>query len=180
MTKKLNRRSAQNAKRTYEGAARRYEKQAGKAKGSEKRALNKAASRMRNQARKIESALKKDKLTPEIGTLVSNAAQFKSKTPIKQLRGNALGNALLDGTNAGHRFYSLTRDIWQDVEYGDRLDAIREYFDGATIAEIIDAVSEKSGVDILKGNINLDTDSLGGLEKAEYLEALGRIMLNEE
>ena len=57
---------------------------------------------------------------------------------------------------------------------------MRDYFGDISITEMIEQLSEESGIDILKGNINLDTDSLGGLSKEEYLEGIAAMLENRE
>ena len=169
---------AYNAQRTYESAAKRYEREAKKASGKEKRALNKAAARMRNQAKTISRARIKNDLDI-VNAIISNAPKYKERKTMKA-RGNALGQALLDGTNAGHRFFALTKNIWQASEYNDRMDALKEYFGDISIIDMINQLSNESGIDILEGNINFDTDSLGGLSKEEYLEGIAAMLEIEQ
>ncbi|MBQ8427071.1 MAG: hypothetical protein IJX16_04865 [Clostridia bacterium] len=170
---------AYNAQRTYESAAKKFAKEAKSAKGAEKRNLNKAASRMRNQAQQIAKARTKQNVE-NVVAVINNAPKFREMRGVNA-RGNVLGEALLAGSNnAGHRFFSLTKDIWQNAEYENRYDALRDYFGDISITEMIEQLSEESGIDILKGNINLDTDSLGGLSKEEYLEGIAAMLENRE
>lgn len=164
---------AYNAQRTYEAAAKRFEKQAQSAKGFEKRAANKAASRMRNLGAKISKARNTDKLQ-DVFSAINNASRFKMPKNAN-VRGDVLGEALLINNNAGNRFFAITKEIWQESEYEDRFDAIRDYFgEDLSVIDLIKKVSEDSGIDILKGNINLE-DYLGGLSREEFLDALSNV-----
>ena len=171
---------ARNAERVYSNAAKRYDglarasKEAGNS--AEARIYSKAASRMRFHEKSVSGAIKRGNIA-EVQQTINASSQYTAKaTSSKRARGEALGNALLEGTNAGHRFFAITKDIWQGSAYGDRWSALKEHFGDITPAEMIQKLQEETGIDILAGNINYDTDSLGGMSQAELLQAMEALM----
>lgn len=166
-----------NAQRVYNNAAERYKglsqsaKKAGNA--SEARMYSKAASRMSYRSREIGTAIKQDKLS-SVSDIVASSSKYKASVTGRTARGNALGEALLSGTNAGHRFFAITKDIWQGS--GDRYGALADYFGTNNLSEMISMLQEETGLDILAGNINMDTDSLGGMSQTELIQAMEALM----
>ena len=132
---------ARNAERVYSNAAKRYDglarasKEAGNS--AEARIYSKAASRMRFHEKSVSGAIKRGNIA-EVQQTINASSQYTAKaTSSKRARGEALGNALLEGTNAGHRFFAITKDIWQGSAYGDRWSALKEHFGDITPAEMI-------------------------------------------
>ena len=102
--------------------------------------------------------------------LVSESGRYLVKaTRSKMGRGDLLGETLLNGTMQGHRLFSVTQSIWEDVGYENRYAAIKEAFGDRSLSEVILEIEERTGVNIMKGDINSE-ERYGTLSRAERMK----------
>ena len=115
-----------------------------------------------------------------LADLVSQSDRYLvSKARDDENRGDLLGETLLNGTMQGHRFFSITRELWigKADDYGDRYSVIKEAFGDRSLSEIILEIEQSTGVNIMKGDINSE-ERYGALTRAERIKVERYILEN--
>lgn len=171
--------AAQAAKRYY-SAAERYTRDAAKV-GERTRygqMLTKAARRVSKLGNDLENADFSDGLTDAIDELIERSDQYLTKaTKTKAARGDLLGETLLDGTMQGHRFFAVTKSLWEDASYDERYGRIKNAFGDKSLADIILQIEEDLNINIMKGDINSD-ERYGALSDEEKMRLVNYIIAN--
>lgn len=110
--------------------------------------------------------------------LVEHSSRFLVRnSATKAARGNLLGEILLNGTMQGHRFFAVTRDLWDATSYATRYEQIQEAFGGKNLMEIIQEIEKHTGIKIMKGDIN-SIEKYGGFTREEMQQVELYIMQN--
>ena len=171
------------AKNRFVRASKRYADEA-ESVGSRTRygqMLMKASKRTKHIASKLEDLdhAKSDART--IDLIADSDKYLASKVRGKNARGDVLGETLLNGTMQGHRFFAVTRELWEGgaESYEERYSKIKEAFGDKSLSEIILEIEEKTGVNIMKGDIN-SKSRYGGMSRAEIMQVESWIMGNAQ
>lgn len=172
-TSNIAKKAANVAAQRYTRASTRYLNEAEKI-GSRTRygqLLVKAARRTEALAKEIKGV---DYKSGEVPMRVIDAINDSEKylvrsTKTSDARGDLLGETLLNGTMQGHRLFAMTRDLWSDVGYENRYQALRNAFGGDNLADIILQIEKDTKVNIMKGDIN-SKERYGTLSRAERMK----------
>ena len=144
--------------------------------------LSKASQRLDRFAKDLQSVDLKDGANARITELVGQSEKYLVKaTRSKAARGDLLGETLLNGTMQGHRLFSITRDLWSggSEDYDRRFEEIKDAFGGKSLSEIILEIEKKTGVNIMKGDIN-SKERYGDLTREEMLKVSNYIRSHYE
>lgn len=131
-----------NARRRYNRAAERYERDAMTASPVEAVRLRKQAEYMRQQS----ELLRKGKDTAS-GRKKRVQSSFSTLEGVKKDVGKRrdIEAREIMKTNAGKRVYAATTSIWEDSEYSTREQALIEYFGVTDLMGVIELFEEKLG-----------------------------------
>ena len=142
--------------------------------------LKKASNRVQHFADKLTSLEYARSDARTLDVINESEKYLVSKVRGKTARGNVLGETLLNGTMQGHRFFAVTRELWEGgaESYEERFDQIRDAFGGKSLSEIILEIEEKTGVNIMKGDIN-SKSRYGTLSRAEVMKVEAWIIENK-
>ena len=181
-------RSINQSARRYLGAAERYAETADKL-GSRTRygqLYKKAAQRLERKAAETKAFKglsifdENGNVSSKLSDLIRDSDKYLSKAArSKDARGDLLGETLLDGTMQGHRLFAITRDLWEGgaENYASRFEQIKNAFGGKNLSEIILELEEKTGVNIMKGDIN-SPERYGALSREERQKVMNFIREN--
>lgn len=169
----MRRKSVDVARGRYNRAARDLKQQAANsASQSEHDALMRMHDQLRDRAKSLRGIDAKKRLDPEIKALVKDSESFlQSALNDDWMRGEALGNLRLSGTNAGHRFFAITRELWINAPKGGRLDAIRRavardadvrrrYGRRPNVSQLIEIIEQATGI-----KIDVDDQMIGDTDR---------------
>ena len=172
------RKSAENSitKRAVSAASKRYLNASGRYMAEAEKVgkrtrygqmLVKAAQRTKAFSVELDRADISKGASTTIENLVNDSSRYTVRAArTKEARGNLLGETLLNGTMQGHRLFAVTRSLWDDDDYANRYDALREKFDGRNVADIILLIEKETGVNIMRGDIN-EKSRYGNLTREE-------------
>lgn len=175
----LVKRDISTAKNRYLRASKRYDIES-KLVGERSRygqLLKKASYRTEKLAQEVSRTDFKDPSARELDLISQSGRYLVKATRSKIARGDLLGETLLNGTMQGHRLMSVTRDLWENVGYENRFQAIKEAFGDKSLSEIILQIEKDTGVNIMKGDIN-SKQRYGALSMADRLRVEQYIISN--
>ena len=174
-----------NIRRRYERQAQRLEKRAENATPTDARYLRRAAEQARNQASKFYAKNITDakpgtaKYAQAISNAISAANVSKSKATLELNiggstdRNNMVGRLLLKGS-AGSRFFAGTIEIWRGkTDYGERLQAVMDYFG---VDNVLDAIKEYNS--LIGDDVTDESGSESDIERYQRQTRKGILNIN--
>lgn len=177
---KAGEKGAKQAAKRFANAAGRYLKDAEEV-GEKTRygqLFKKAATRVQRFEKQLRNADFSDGVSPYIDNLIAKSDAYLAKASRGvESRGDLLGETLLDGTMQGHRFFAVTKSLWEDAGYENRYAAIKEAFEGKDLASIIKEIQEETGVTIMKGDIN-SPERYGKITPEELQKVMNYVIEN--
>lgn len=177
---KAGEKGAKQAAKRFANAAGRYLKDAEEV-GEKTRygqLFKKAATRVQCFEKQLRNADFSDGISPYIDNLIAKSDAYLAKASRgAESRGDLLGETLLDGTMQGHRFFAVTKSLWEDAGYENRYAAIKEAFEGKDLASIIKEIQEETGVTIMKGDIN-SSELYGNITPEELQKVMNYVIEN--
>lgn len=181
-------RSINQSARRYLGAAERYAETADRlgVRTRYGQLYKKAAQRLERKAAETKAFKghsifdKNGNISSHLSDLLRDSDKYLAKAARgKDARGDLLGETLLDGTMQGHRLFAVTRDLWEGgaENYAARFEQLKEAFGGKNLSEIILELEKKTGVNIMKGDIN-SQERYGELTREERQKVMNYILEN--